>query len=247
VTVSDPPPVASLTVTPSSGVAPLGVTADASASTDTDATPIATYSFDWGDGTAATGAQASPQATHTYTSAGTYTVTVTVTDTAGQKTTTTAQVAAKPNLVGNPGFETNLTGWNTSGSATGVTLTRVSGGHSGSWMAQLATGSTGGTCTLNDSPNWVGATQAGTYDVSLWVRAPTAGAILKLRIVEYNGTTNVGQASASITLTTSWQKIGLTYTPTKPGLSNLDYNAYITGALAGVTCFYADDAAIFLR
>jgi PKD repeat protein len=224
------------------------VTADASASTDTDGTPIASYSFDWGDGTASTGTQVAPQATHTYASAGTYTVTVTVTDTAGQKTTTTAQVAAKPNLVGNPGFETNLTGWNTSGSSSGVTLNRVSGGqHSGSYMAELRTGSTSGTCTLNDAPNWVGTTQAGTYDASLWVRAPTAGATLKLRIVEYNGTTNVGQASASVSLTTSWQKIFLTYAPKMPGSSTLDFNAYITGAPAGGTCFDADDAAIFIR
>jgi carbohydrate binding protein with CBM4/9 domain len=174
-------------------------------------------------------------------------VTVTVTDTAGQATRATAQVTAAANLVGNPGFETSLTGWNTSGSATGVTLARASGGHSGSWMAQLATGSSSGTCTLNDAPNWVAATVSGTYDVSLWVRAPTAGASLKLRIVEYKGTTNLGSATASVTLNTSWQKVSLSYTPASPGLSNLDLNAYITGAPANSTCFYADDAALFVR
>src|SRR5262249_5716633 len=44
------PPVARLTVTPSSGAAPLSVTANASASTDADGT-IASYRFDFGDGT----------------------------------------------------------------------------------------------------------------------------------------------------------------------------------------------------
>jgi Pyruvate/2-oxoglutarate dehydrogenase complex, dehydrogenase (E1) component, eukaryotic type, alpha subunit len=48
----DAAPVAALTVTPTSGVAPFAVTADASGSTDTDATPIASYAFSFGDGTA---------------------------------------------------------------------------------------------------------------------------------------------------------------------------------------------------
>jgi len=72
------PPVAALTVTPSSGVAPLAVTADASASTDTDSTPISTYRFDFGDGTIV-GPQTASAATHTYGVPGTYAVTVTVT------------------------------------------------------------------------------------------------------------------------------------------------------------------------
>jgi phage tail-like protein len=47
----DAPPAAALTVNPTSGTAPLAVTADASASSDTDATLIDTYTFDFGDGT----------------------------------------------------------------------------------------------------------------------------------------------------------------------------------------------------
>jgi hypothetical protein len=77
----DVAPVARLTVTPGSGVAPLAVVADASASTDTDATPIATYTFNFGDGTAAV-TQASPQASHKFTQTGPFTVSVTATDTA---------------------------------------------------------------------------------------------------------------------------------------------------------------------
>jgi len=89
---ADSPPTAALTVNPSSGAAPLDVTADASGSTDPDATPISTYAFDFGDGTAAVGPQASATANHTYTSAGTYTTTVTVTDTGGASSTATATV-----------------------------------------------------------------------------------------------------------------------------------------------------------
>src|SRR6266550_856381 len=92
----DAPPNAVLSVTPSSGAAPLQATADASASTDTDSTPIATYTFDFGDGAAAVGPQTAATATHTYTAAGTYTVTVTVTDTGGLSSSATQQVTANP-------------------------------------------------------------------------------------------------------------------------------------------------------
>src|SRR5713226_4665953 len=93
--------------------------------------------------------------------------------------------AAATNLVGNPGFETDTSGWSTTSST--VSLTRVSGGHSGSWAAQLTNNGTAAAyCILNDSPNWVGQTATGTYTASLWVRADTAGAALKLKIREYS-------------------------------------------------------------
>ena len=246
---SSSPPTASLAVTPSSGIAPLAVTADASASTAGSAA-IATYAFDFGDGSAVVGPQSGATTGHTYGSAGTYTAKVTVTDAAGQSSTATSQVAvtssSPPNLVGNPGFETNTAGWNTSGSGSTVTLTRVSGGHSGGWSAALAnTGTVSGTCALNDSPNWVTATAAGTYTGSLWVRADMPGAPLTLRFREYQGSTLVGSKTATVTLTTTWQQIQVTYMPLAPGLSTLDFNAYVPAAFAPPgSCFYADDAAI---
>jgi PKD repeat protein len=90
--VNDAPPVAKLTVTPSSGAAPLAVTADASASTDTDSTKIATYAFDFGDGSAQVGPQPGATATHTYNNTGTFTAKVTVTDSAGLASTASATV-----------------------------------------------------------------------------------------------------------------------------------------------------------
>jgi parallel beta-helix repeat protein len=246
VTVSAPdlPPSAALTVTPTSGTVPLSVTADASASSDTDATPIASYRFAFGDG-AVVGPQTGSTATHRYTVTGTYTVTVTVTDTAGKSSTRSAQVSALGNFVGNPGFETDLSGWNTSGSGSNISLTRVAGGHSGSWAAKAAnTGTTASTCLLNDSPNWVSTTSAGTYTGSLWVRGDTAGATLKLRFREYSGNTLVGSPTTQVALTTSWQPVSVSYTTGSPG-STLDFNAYVSSAAPG-TCFYIDDAAISL-
>ena len=160
-----------------------------------------------------------------------------------QRSITVSQ-GQSPNLVGNAGFETDLTGWNTSGSDSGVTISRVAGGHTGGWAARLTnTSSVASTCLLNDSPNWVTSTVSKTYTGSLWVRADTAGAVVKLRIREYNGSTLVGTGTAQVTLTTSWQQVSLSYAPAAPGVSTLDFNAYVSKAATG-TAFYADDAVI---
>jgi parallel beta-helix repeat protein len=247
VTVTDNPPSASLTVTPSSGLAPLIVSADASASSDSDGTPIASYTFDFGDGTPAVGPQAGSTATHTYTTGGAYTVTVTVKDTAGLSSQATAQVVTGTNLVRNPGFETDLSGWNTSGSGSNVTFTRSSTNHSGSFGAKLTNaGTTATTCTLNDSPDWVKPSSAGSYTGSLWVKADSPGAVLKLRFREWNGSTLAGSAITQVTLTTSWQQVSVGYTTVAPGVSSLDFNAYVSSAPAG-TCFYADDVSITIN
>jgi hypothetical protein len=249
VTVTDSAPSASLVVQPSTGPTLLPVTADASGSTDTDGTPIASYRFNFGDGTAVIGPQASPTAPHTYRTAGVYTASVTVTDTAGQSSVATAQVTAFGNLVGNPGFETDLSGWNTSGSGSNISFTRVSGGHSGNWAAKFTnTGTTASTATLNDSPDWAKPSSAGTYTGTIWVRSDTAGATLRLRFREYSSGSNqlINTVITTATLTTSWQQVAVTYSPQSPGASTIDFNAYVSSAAPG-TAFYADDAAIFLN
>jgi parallel beta-helix repeat protein len=246
VTVSDDPPSAALASIPVSPTQ-LPLTADASSSTDADATGISTYRFNWGDGSASTGPQGAAMATHVYTTSGTYTVTVTVTDTAGNASTATAQAVVRQNLAANFGFETNLTGWNTSGGATGIMLARVAGGRSGAWSAQLSNpNATPATTLLNDSPNWLTTTASGTYAGSLWARADAAGATLTLRFREYSGTTLVGTTTAQVKLATGWQQITVTYAPVAPGQSTLDFNAYVSNAAAG-SSFYADDAAVYLR
>jgi len=246
-TPPDLPPSAALTIAPGWGVTPLSITADASASSDIDDTPIAGYRFNFGDSTATVGPQPSPTAGHTYRTAGVYTVTVTVTDTASQSSVATAQVTAFGNLVGNPGFETDLSGWNSSGSGSGILLTRVSGGRSGNSAAKLTnSGASASTATLNDSPDWAKPSSAGNYTGTLWVRSDTAGATLKLRFREYNNNTLVGTVTTTATLTTAWQQVAVSYSPQSPGISTIDFNAYVTGAAPG-TAFYADDAAIFLN
>ena len=186
-TAPDEPPMPALVVTPTTGSAPLDVTADASGSTDPDATPISSYTFDFGDGTVV-GPQPAPTATHRYSTPGSFTVTVTVTDTGGQSATASADViVTDPNLVGNPGFEATTSGWNASGRA-GITVTRVAGGRSGDWAAAITntTATAQPDCTLNDAPNWVAVSENGTYRASVWVRSDTPGSVVKLRLREYS-------------------------------------------------------------
>ena len=143
------------------------------------------------------------------------------------------------------GFETDTSGWRPTGKR--VVLSRVSGGHSGSFAAKLAnTGTARATCTLDDSPNWVSSTSSGTYTGSLWVRADTAGAKLALKLREKVGTTVLLTRSKAVTLSTSWQQVTVTLVPTQPGTSTLDYTAAVAKAPVG-TCFYADDASITRR
>jgi parallel beta-helix repeat protein len=244
------PPNASLTVSPSFGTVPVNVTADASGSTG-NGNSIVSYTFDFGDGSSAVGPQASPTATHTYTTPGSYTVSVTVVDSAGLSSTATAKVDARSsaptNLIGNPGFETGLSGWNTSGSDPGASLTQISGGHSGSFAARVAnTSTTSATYVLNDSPNWANTTSPGTYTGSMWVRSDTPGATLRLRFREYAGSTLAGTATSTVTLTSTWQQVTVTYSPASPGSSTLDFNAYVVKGAPG-TSFDADDASITIK
>jgi PKD repeat protein len=88
VTVPNLPPVASLSVTPASGTAPVTVTASTAASSDVDGT-IASSSINFGDGSAPV---AGPSASHIYSAAGTYAVTATVTDNLGASSSTSATV-----------------------------------------------------------------------------------------------------------------------------------------------------------
>jgi PKD repeat protein len=69
------PPLASISASPTSGVAPLAVTFSGAGSSDPDGS-IASYAWNFGDGATGSGVSAA----HTYAAAGNYTATLTVTD-----------------------------------------------------------------------------------------------------------------------------------------------------------------------
>ena len=85
--VADAGPTASLSVTPSTGIAPVAVMASTAGSIAPNGT-IASSTIDFGDGAVMSG----PAASHTYGTSGTYTVTATVTDNLGKSATATAPV-----------------------------------------------------------------------------------------------------------------------------------------------------------
>ncbi len=144
------------------------------------------------------------------------------------------------NLIGNPGFEVDISGWK--GDASANTLARVAGGHSGGWAAEVSNTVAGGNCGLDDKPSWVSATQAGAYTASIWARSDTPGLTVKLRVREYVSGVLQGSVVKSMALTSSWQQVTAAYTPVAPG-SSLDFEAFTAGSPVGV-CFQADDASI---
>ncbi len=153
--------------------------------------------------------------------------------------------ASPSNLVKNPGFETDTSGWNNNGTAN-VALERVAGGHSGSYAARLTNGNTTAkTITLNDaSPNWEPSTGSGVYTATAWVRSDNSTATANLRLREYNGSTQVQAVLMPVTLSTTWQQVTLMLTPQAAGSSYLDLNVLVTGAPAGANV-YIDDVSLF--
>ena len=239
-------PSASFTANPATGAAPLSVTFN---NTTTGSMPM-TWAWDFNEDNITDSTAQNP--TFVFNTPDTYTVKLTATNSVNSSTTTRDVVVTIPppsqEFVGNPGFESNTTGWGTTGSGTGVALTRVTtpAPHTGSGAALLRNNASGTRkCVLNDVPNWVTTTQAGLYTGSIWVRADTAGKTIKITFKEINGGSTVGSRVVTYTLTTSWQRLTVTYTPVQAGTSTLDFQVFMPKAQAppGV-CFYADDASI---
>ncbi len=222
-TPGNQPPVARLTIVPSSGPAPLTVQADASRSFDPDGT-IASYRFDFGDGTAV-GPQSSPTATHVY-ATGSWTARMVVTDNDGASTSASATVnvtggGTGPNLVGNPSFETDVSGW---GPVGGATMRRVAGGFDGQYALELVSPS--GTARpstvfgVTDEPNGITSTGAGArYWVGAWVRSATGDGSCFLVVRELDS--NQGRVwttySSGTRLSPSWRPLTLSVTTHAPG------------------------------
>jgi PKD repeat protein len=146
-------PIAALTLSATSGTAPVSITASTAGSTDPNAGgSIVSSTINWGDGTSSAG----PSASHTYSTAGTFTVTATVFDNYGKSASTaklvtvtasaavaptaamtitmsgaTATVSTAASTAGSGSITSTVINWGDGTSSTGVTAshTYVKGGY----------------------------------------------------------------------------------------------------------------------
>lgn len=133
-----------------------------------------------------------------------------------------ATAAAIANLVGNPGFEAGLTGWNASGGS----LSTSTSAHSGSAAAAITATTSGATPLLNDSPDWNRSTQPNTTCVaSAWVQGP-AGLTVLIRLREYQASTLVNYQAGTFTLPSSgWTQVSISAVVVGGG-DDMDLNIY---------------------
>src|SRR5439155_3967339 len=157
-----------------------------------------------------------------------------------------ASVGPGPNLVTNPSFETNTTGW--ASYTTGTSIQRVPGGFDGSYSLEV-TGPATGTAKfgVNDSPNWVSSTSAvGTvYRFTAWVRSTTgATGKAQLQVREWVGSTRQGliTPSPSVTLAPGWQMVTVDRVVTTAG-STLDLQV-LDGPIVAGEVFRTDNISI---
>ena len=145
--------------------------------------------------------------------------------------------AQTTNLIANPGFEQNTTGWFGFGPVSFTTTTTIA--HSGSRSALIQ----------NRTDTWNGVAQSLasvlqpniSYQISAWVRlsnAPSQPVMLTMQKTDGNGTSY--QNVASVTATSNgWTQLTGGYVLNVSGtLTNL--TLYMEGPAAGVD-FYADD------
>ncbi len=149
------------------------------------------------------------------------------------------------NLVANPSFEAGTTGWTTwQGTLSRVTLPDAPDGVA---VARIAR-STGTVFTLDDAPETVASTTAGTeYTGRMYVKAATASSVgkrVRLNMREWTpaGAQRVRFTSPSLTLTGTFQQVSVTGTAQASG-DEMDLYIAQEGAAAG-DAIYVDLASM---
>src|SRR5665648_119868 len=162
-TLSNQSPIASFTATPTSGVAPLAVSFNASSSSDSDGS-IVSYTWDFKDGNTGNGQTIN----HTFSSTGSYNVMLTVLDNEGATDTTTKNITITETL-SNQSPIASFTATPTSGVAPlavsfNASSSSDSDGSITSYAWDFKDGYTGNGVTVNHTFN-----STGSYNVELTV------------------------------------------------------------------------------
>ena len=139
-----------------------------------------------------------------------------------------------PNLITNPSFETNTTGWS---AETNATISRnISIFNEGIASLQIVStaGNAGAVLTSNVTTN-----ASTTYTASAWIKG-TAGVIVKINLDEYTSApTLVGTTTSQIKLDGGWQQVVVTRTF---GATGVRANIEISSTTAST--IYVDTASI---
>ena len=219
------PPTAALSITPTSGQAPVLVTANASASTDPQGQTLS-YAYDFGDGTTIA-AQAAATATHTYPTAGTFTITVTATNTSALTSSAQATITTTaPPPVQLPAYIAPIaTNYSTSTRTSGyLTVWRAAGVQAGNLAVltlQLTNTAPTGPITATDD-------RGNTYTVASDVANATGGRLVVLSGIALQPLGVGARITAIFPSSTGYRLIGDEFT----GVSRVDATATATGTAA---------------
>lgn len=144
-------------------------------------------------------------------------------------------VQSYTNLITNPNFETNTTGWGTATSvrnATGGTISRqTTQFHSGAASMRIVS-----TAVANQGSDYLAlpVITAQPITVAMWLRGNAGGESVKIVL----GDATVGSATSStLVLTTSWQLLSVTLTPGASGNTGVA----IVQTAASVKTWFVDD------
>ena len=172
-------------------------------------------------------------------------------DADGTTSACTPGASCPANEVGNSDFEIGLMGWQAS-AASPATLTRITGGHSSGFAAELCKQPSGTTreYAMDDRPGWVTMPASGArYRADAWLRtgSATPAQQLDMRIGELSvpgGNPLPGTRVASTSANVEWQVVSTTYTiAAAQGASSLDMRFRVASAPDG-TCFQIDDVCL---
>ena len=143
-----------------------------------------------------------------------------------ERTGGAATFPAATNLVTNPSFETNASGWATS---SGETLTRVATGDSvlGEAVGRVVTNGGGAIEGVTINPV-ISVSGGATYSFAVWVKA-AVGAALRLSIGETTG--GSGSTLATFTGTGKWQRPTVSHTM-GGGVTACNFGVHTAGTLA---------------
>ena len=236
-------PMAVISATSLSGIAPLTIDFDASSSSDPDGN-ITAYSWDFGDGNIGTGLTTS----HTFNTQGTYNVTLTVTDNNNNTATVTTAITVDPELgscvhvvdndVLNGSFEESLSNWIYHNSGGGsASVSSVAPQHC-DFSAKLDFTASGNNVQLYQRT--VGLDANIDYNFSFTAKASTPRTIkvfLHKHTSPYN---DYGLGTITANLTTEWQTF--TYNFKSKGFTGSVFNGrlrfWLVTAQPGDTMFF---------